>query len=270
MSISNPTVFESSTEPTRSPVVAASYERVSTRMQGLHGFSLGAQHQSLEEFVHARGWLLPEHLRFRDGEETDASGAAWDLPGLTAMLEAAQHGEFQTLVVPDLDRFARSLAKGLVLEEQLKKYGVNVIYQRVPVDDSPEGRLLKNQLFSFAEYEREKTTLRTTIGRRRKAQLGLVVGVGDYPPYGYRYTYKNRGNERRACGIEPDETTAPVANRVLADIRIRSTVEIADALNEEGVPGIAVELSCDSSDCDQSCLLWNVGLWSQRQAHDAG
>src|SRR5918992_237746 len=135
-----------------STVVAASYERVSTRHQGRYGFSLGAQHQSLEDF-------------------------------------------------------ARSLVKGLVLEEQLKKYGVRVVYQRVPVEDSPEGRLLKNQLFSFAEYEREKFALRSTMGRRQKARTGLVVG-GGLPPYGYRFTFQTLDNgKRRVCGLEPDPIT---------------------------------------------------------------
>jgi DNA invertase Pin-like site-specific DNA recombinase len=105
-------------------IVAASYERVSTRMQGQHGFSLGAQHQSLAEFAKAQGWQLPEHLRYRDGEDENASGTDWDLPDLNRMLEAARRGEFQVLTVPDFDRFARSLTKGLVLEEQLKNYGV--------------------------------------------------------------------------------------------------------------------------------------------------
>jgi DNA invertase Pin-like site-specific DNA recombinase len=84
-------------------------------MQGQYGFSLGHQHATLEDFSNAQpGWVLPEHLRFRDGEEEDASGARWDLPDLTRMLEAARNREFQVLVTPDLDRFARSLVKGLV------------------------------------------------------------------------------------------------------------------------------------------------------------
>jgi hypothetical protein len=39
--------------PDNSTIIAASYERVSTRAQGQHGFSLGAQHQSLEDFTQA-------------------------------------------------------------------------------------------------------------------------------------------------------------------------------------------------------------------------
>ncbi len=49
------------------PTIAASYERFSTRNQGRYGFSLGAQHQSLEDFTRTQNWMLPEHLRFRDG-----------------------------------------------------------------------------------------------------------------------------------------------------------------------------------------------------------
>lgn len=220
-----------------STIIAASYERVSTRNQGRYGFSLGAQHQSLEDFTRAQRWTLPEHLRFRDGEDENASGARWDLPDLTRMLESARRKEFQVLVVPDFDRFARSLTKGLVLEEQLKKYGVRVVYQRVPLEDTPEGRLLKNQLFSFAEYEREKIALRTMMGRQRKAQTGMVVGGGD-PPYGYRFTHQTLDNgKQRVRGLEPDPAKEAITRRILRDLRIRSTQEIADGLNDEGVPG---------------------------------
>jgi site-specific DNA recombinase len=217
--------------------IAASYERVSTRNQGRYGFSLGAQHQSLDDFTRVQGWLLPEHLRFRDGEDEDASGADWDLPDLNRMLTAARGKEFDVLVVPDFDRFARSLVKGLVLEEQLKKYGVRVVYQRVPVEDTPEGRLLKNQLFSFAEYEREKFALRSLMGRRQKARSGMVVGGGD-PPYGYRFTRELLDNGKlRVRGLEFDPVTEPVARRILQSLLRFSSADIADELSAEGIPG---------------------------------
>ena len=37
----------------------ASYERVSTHIQGQTGYSLIAQHQSGEHFAWAQGWILP-------------------------------------------------------------------------------------------------------------------------------------------------------------------------------------------------------------------
>ena len=182
------------------PIIAASYERVSTGPQARHGFSLTNQHRSAEEFAADNGWQLPDTLRFSDTQ----SGVLWELPGLTSMLEAARANEFTVLIVPDLDRFARDLVKARVLEEQLAKYGVTVYYQRVPTDNSPEGRLLKTQLFAFAEYEREKTLLRTTMGRREKAMSGRVVGTGS-APFGYRFTHETLHNGRhRVNGLEPD------------------------------------------------------------------
>ncbi|MFL5064514.1 MAG: recombinase family protein [Xanthobacteraceae bacterium] len=221
---------------TTAPIVAASYERVSTRIQGQHGFSLGAQHQSLGDFAEAQGWALPAHLRFRDGENENASGKDWDLPDLTRMLDAARRREFSVLVVPDFDRFARDMVKGLVLEDQLKKYGVQVVFQRVPVEDSPEGKLLKTQLYAFAEYDRTKIIFRTTMGRRAKASIGKVVGAG-VAPYAYRYVRETLPNGKtRVCGLEPDPATAPIAREALLALRYRSTGDVAAELNRRGIP----------------------------------
>ncbi len=216
-------------------IVAASYERVSTHVQGRSGYSLGGQRQRVEDFVAAQGWVLPAHLKFRDGETEDAGGADYNLPGLNEMLEAARRNEFQALVIPDYDRFARSMTKAMVLKEQLAKYGVRLVCQRIQIDDSPEGRLLENQMLSFAEYEREKIRLRTMLGRRRKAEVGKVVGLGA-PPYGYRFTYEMIDNQLKVFGLEPNPATAPIAVRILERVRHRSTVDIADELNREGIP----------------------------------
>jgi site-specific DNA recombinase len=217
--------------------ICASYERVSTRVQGQTGFSLGAQHASLEAFAETNGWTLPEHLRFRDGEDVNASGTRWDLPGLLGMLEAAQRREFEILVVPDFDRFARNMTKGKVLEEQLKSYGVRVVFQRVPVEDTPEGRLQSNMFYAWAEYDRERIRLRTMMGRRAKAQMGKVVGHRA-APYGYRFTYEALPNgKERVCGLEPDPVSAPTVERIFAELRTRSAADIAGALNADGIAG---------------------------------
>jgi DNA invertase Pin-like site-specific DNA recombinase len=121
-------------------VVAASYERVSTRDQARRGFSLITQRQTVDEYCREAGLELPDELHFRDGVDQDASGADWNLPDLTRMLGLAKQREFQILVVPDYDRFARNMAKALVLESQLATYGVEVRYMNLPFDNSAEGQ----------------------------------------------------------------------------------------------------------------------------------
>jgi site-specific DNA recombinase len=214
--------------------VAASYERVSTRVQGQSGFSLGAQAKDTAQYAADQGWTLPVALRFRDGEDRRASGADWDLPGLNAMLDAAKRNEFSVLVVPAVDRFARDMAKALVLEQQLRKYGVRVVYIAAPVEDTAEGRLLLRQLQSFAEYEREKITFRTMRGRREKIDRGQVVGNGP-APYGYRYVRK--GHPRpRVIDLEPDPLVAPIVARIYREALHRSALEIGTMLAGEHVP----------------------------------
>jgi site-specific DNA recombinase len=222
----------------RAAVIAASYERVSTRVQGQTGFSLAAQHESNEAFALSRGWTLPERLQFRDGETANASGKDWDLPGLIGMLEAAQRREFRYLIVPDRDRFARDVLKAKILEDQLNKYGVHVVYQRAPTEEGPEGQLANNVFFALAEYEIAKTRRRTMTGRRDKARSGRVVGNGGKAPYGYRLVTETLENgHSRVASMEPDPITAPVAIRIIRMARTESTWQTAKALMSEGIPG---------------------------------
>jgi len=147
------------------------------------------------------------------------------------MLDAAKRQEFQVLIVPTLDRFARSMVKALVIEEQLRKHGVRLVYIAVPLEDTPEGRLLKNQLYPFAEYEREKIGMRTMRGKREKIERGLVVGQRP-APYGLRFV---RDANDRVVGLEPDPLTAPVV-RIFSLSKTRSSIEVASLLNAGGIP----------------------------------
>src|SRR5262249_29524205 len=142
------------------------------------------------------------------------SGADWDLDGLNAMLDAARRREFDVLIVYDIDRLARSMTKQLVIEEELARYGVAIRYVTLRLGDSAEDQLLKNVRSSIAEYERGKIALRTSRGRRAKAESGQVVGNG-WAPYGYRFTRDETG---RVVGLDPGPDTAPVVQRIFRDV----------------------------------------------------
>lgn len=213
---------------------AASYERVSTRLQGQTGFSLGAQEKDSAQFAADNRLDLPSELRFRDGEDRAASGSDWDLPGLNAMLDAAKSKRFGVLIVPTVDRFARDMAKALLLEQQLRKLGVRVVYINAPIEDTAEGRLLLRQLQSFAEFEKEKIKFRTSRGRREKIERGQILGSGP-APYGYRYVRVDQGTRKRVVGLEEDPATALIARRIFKEALRRSAEQIVDMLRAEGV-----------------------------------
>src|SRR4051794_38437451 len=168
-------------EPIAMPLRAAIYRRVSTLMQRQQGFSLEAQDADCLQLAAELGARVIG-APFTDND----SGAEWDLPGLNAVLDAARRREFDILIVYDLDRLARNMAKQLVLEEESRRYDVQIKYVTLRLGNSAEDNLLKNVRSSIAEYERAKIALRTSRGRRAKAQHGMIVGNG-FAPYGYRF-----------------------------------------------------------------------------------
>jgi site-specific DNA recombinase len=103
-------------------------------------------------------------------DDRGASGADWNLPKLNEALEMARAGELDVLVVRELDRFARGLAKQLVIEGEFKRHGVEVEYILAEYDNTPEGKLNKHIRAVIAEFEREKINQRMIRGRRRKVK----------------------------------------------------------------------------------------------------
>jgi len=96
----------------------------------------------------------------------------------------AQAGEFDVLVVREMDRLSRRLAKQLIIEEELKRAGVEIEYVLATYEDNPEGNLSKQIKAVVSEYERLKINERMTRGRRVKAKTGSIVSHG-HAPYGF-------------------------------------------------------------------------------------
>jgi site-specific DNA recombinase len=202
---------------------AGLYDRVSTQRQKERGFSQDAQFKDTQDYADKLGADVV--ARWSDVD----SVADWDLPGLNALLKAARNREIDLVVCYDPDRFARSMTKQLVVEEELRRYGVPLQFARFKLEDTAEGRLLKNQLSSFAEYEREKIRMRTMRGKREKVERGLVVG-DSVPPFGYRYV---RNTLDKIIGLEPDPVTAPIIARIFRLAATHGTDQIAIMLNAE-------------------------------------
>jgi len=84
-------------------------------------------------------------------DDRGAPGASFDLEKLNLAREMAHNGDFDVLVVREIDRFARSLAKQLFVEEELKRAGVEIDYVLGEYPDTPEGNLMTNVKASVAE-----------------------------------------------------------------------------------------------------------------------
>ena len=160
------------------------YARVSGDDRGKDGRNLEGQLEMGREYAHERGYTVVEEL---PEDDRGASGADIDLPQLNRIRDLARTHKFDILVVRELDRLSRNLAKQLIVEEELKNAGVAIEYVLGEYPDTPEGNLMKHVRATIAEYEREKIAERMVRARRNFVRAGNVL-VHGRPPYGYRVT----------------------------------------------------------------------------------
>ena len=174
---------------------AAIYARVSTEHQEKHGYSLPSQLEACRKYAKERGWQVVTE------ETDDVSGATIDRPGWERVLDMAEAGQIDVVVVYDLDRLARTVATQMIAEKQLKRLGVEIAYVQGDYPDTPEGKLNKTIRAAVAEFERELIRERMRRGRRSSVKSGNILVHGQ-PPYGYRL--EERDGKRVLVIYEPE------------------------------------------------------------------
>ena len=117
----------------------------------------------------------------------------------------AHCGGIDRLYVHSPDRLARKYAYQVVLLEELRKCGVEVVFLNdFQQERSPEGELLVQVQGMIAEYERAKILERTRRGRRYAARQGKVSVLG-HAPYGYRYVTRHEGGGEARYEVMAEE-----------------------------------------------------------------
>ncbi len=129
---------------------AINYVRVSTDEQA-KGYSLQTQIKGCRRYAEEMGHAIA--ATFQD----DYTGTSLDRPALNEMREyLGLDKTVSNLIVYDLDRIARKSVHQMILEEELRRFGVTVEYVIGRYDDSDEGRLQKQIRASIAGYEKMK------------------------------------------------------------------------------------------------------------------
>jgi DNA invertase Pin-like site-specific DNA recombinase len=125
------------------------------------------------------------------------TGTNRERPGLAQALAAVREGD--TLVVPKLDRLARSVPDARAIADELAQRGVKLALGASLHDPTdPMGKMFFNILATFAEFEADLIRMRTKEGMaiarakgklkgkkpklsdRRQAELRRMYDTGDY------------------------------------------------------------------------------------------
>src|SRR5882724_7181937 len=178
----------------------AIYARVSTEQQA-ETHTIASQVAALRERVAADGLAGSAALEFLD---EGSSGATLVRPALERLRDVIAAGAIDRLYVHSPDRLARKYAYQVLLVDEFRRAGVEVIFLNRALGQSPEDDLLLQVQGMIAEYERAKIIERHRRGKRHAARSG-VVNVLSGAPYGYRYIAKYAGGGQARYELVPDE-----------------------------------------------------------------
>lgn len=106
-------------------------------------------------------------------------------PAFQRMMADAKDGLIGRIIVKKYDRFSRNMREYLNVTDILEKYGVSVVSLSEPFNtETKEGRMMRNNLLNFAEFERETIAARVADAyNTRAAETGFYQGGKLY--YGY-------------------------------------------------------------------------------------
>lgn len=160
----------------------AIYTRVSTDSQAEVEFnSCEAQEAKIRSFIDSQ-----ENMEiFRAYSDPGFTGANLNRPAMQAILEDVKQKKIDLVISYKIDRLTRSPRDFYQLIELFDKYGVDFISVTERFDTStPSGRLLRNIMLTFAQFERELISERTRDKMLERAQRGMWNGAK--PSFGYK------------------------------------------------------------------------------------
>lgn len=154
--------------------ITAIYVRrsVSDKDKGNNSLSINAQKEECVKFV-------GENSAYRIYCDDGKSGKdIQHRPAFQEMMQDARDGIISRIVVKKYDRFSRNMREYLNITDELDRYGVTVYSLSEPFNtETKEGRMMRNNLLNFAEFERETIAARVADAFQTKArETGFYQG----------------------------------------------------------------------------------------------
>lgn len=204
----------------------ALYIRVSTDEQAKSGYSIPEQRHTLREYAEREGYEVVEEIT-----DDGYSSALPDRPGIRRVYELAEAGEIDAVVATKRDRFFRSRLLRLLMDRDMKEFGVTL----VSLTDTGN-RIGDGVQDDYAEWEHEQIAERTRNGKLSKARQGKVVG-GHNRSYGFDYLRGFHKGKETITGYEINENEMSIVRHVFEDVASGVGIRtIKERLDSEHVP----------------------------------
>ena len=158
---------------------AAIYCRVSTYEQGQGEISsLKGQEDLLREYCKSKFWNVQDVFIDR------ASGSSLERDEIKRLLADAEDKKFDIVLATKIDRISRSVLDYLDVDKKLTELGTDIVFATQNIDTTtPAGKMQRNIMLSFAEFERDMIAERTREKLFYQASKGYWGG--GHAPLGY-------------------------------------------------------------------------------------
>ena len=201
------------------------YIRVSTSMQAEDGDSLAMQKEQLINY--SKVVLGVDNCVVF--EDAGYSAKNTDRPSFKEMMTRIRNREADYILVWKLDRISRNVADFANMWQEFEKYDVKFVSKMDNFQtDTPMGRAVLNILMSFAQLEREMTSMRVKEVMKDRAARGMWNGSN--VPLGYKFDYDKKFPV-------PDEKEIGVVKLIYDKYEeLRSTKKVSALLNDQNIP----------------------------------
>jgi DNA invertase Pin-like site-specific DNA recombinase len=214
---------------------AAIYVRISSEEQ-VQGYSLAAQERATEIYCKAHGWDITRV--YRDEGRSARTDNVAKRPGFVSLLEYAQAGLFDVIVVHKNDRLARNRRIGFESFDILGKAGVGFVSIAENMDyGTPSGQLMLTMLVGLNQFYSDNLSLETRKGKAECKAQGFYNGLLAFGVATDHAGMPILDMESRSCEVATRREIATGDGLVYASELARAGKtdrEIALALNQAG------------------------------------
>lgn len=155
---------------------AVSYSRFSSHNQRTE--SIDAQQRAIYKYI-AENQYTP----VGDYVDEALTGTNTQRPGFQSMLDDAQKGLFDVVIVHKMDRFSRDVYDALDVQRKLALYGVRIESVIERFEETPEGQLQKVIQLGVGQYYSQNLAREVVKGLKENAYK--AIHNGGIPPYGF-------------------------------------------------------------------------------------
>ncbi len=153
----------------------AIYVRVSSEMQ-VDNYSLDAQENACQSFAQLRGWQVVCTFR-----EEGASAKSTERPLFQQMIQQAESGQFDIILVHKLDRFSRKLKDMIEIIDHFDDVGIALVSATEQFDlSTAQGKMMVNVMSSVNQWYLDNLAQEISKGKRQRAKSGDWNGTLSY------------------------------------------------------------------------------------------